>query len=65
MNDRSESFRRRYRWRAGAEATMSRLKHQMNLRALRVRGMEAMTYVTVMRALGLNVRRCAAFACVT
>lgn len=61
LNDRGESFRSHYRWRAGAEATMSRLKHQMNLGALRVRSMAAVTYVTVMRALGLNIRRCVAF----
>jgi len=39
---------------------MSRLKYQMNLANLRIRGMPAMRYVVVLRALGLSIRRCAA-----
>ena len=46
----------------GIEATMSRLKYQMNLAHLRIRGMPAMRYVVNLRALGLNIRRCAAIA---
>lgn len=60
LADRSSAFRNRYRWRAGIEATMSRLKHQMRLACLRVRGMKAVTYATTLRALGLNIRRCSA-----
>lgn len=56
----SEVFREIYRWRAGIEATMSRLKYQMNLAHLRIRGMPAMRYTVNLRALGLNIRRCAA-----
>ncbi|WP_425441601.1 transposase [Roseovarius lutimaris] len=52
--------REAYRWRTGIEATMSRLKHQMNLAYLRVRGMPTMRYTVNLRALSLNVRRCAA-----
>jgi hypothetical protein len=37
--ERSEAFREIYRWRAGIEATMSHLKHQMKLAKLRIRGM--------------------------
>ena len=58
----SDAFRDVYRWRAGIEATMSRLKYQMNLAHLRIRGMPAMRYVVNLRALGLNIRRCAAIA---
>ena len=39
---------------------MSRLKYQMNLAHLRIRGMPAMRYVVHLRALGLNICRCAA-----
>lgn len=39
---------------------MSRLRHQMGLGALRVRGMKTVHYTTLLRALGLNVLRCAA-----
>ena len=43
---------------------MSRLKHQMKLACLRVRGMKAVAYVVLLRALGLNIRRCSAFQAV-
>jgi hypothetical protein len=60
LYERGDAFREIYRWRAGIEATMSRLKHQMKLAALRIRGMPAMRYAVNMRALSLNIRRCAA-----
>jgi len=59
LYERSKAFLDIYRWRAGVEATMSRLKHQMNLANLRVRGMPAMRYAVHLRALGLNIHRCA------
>lgn len=43
-------FKDRYRWRAGIEATMSRVKHQMHLARLRVRGMVAIKYTVFLRA---------------
>ncbi len=49
-----------YRCRAGIEATVLRLKHQMQLGHLRVRGSVAMTYAILLQAFGLNVHRCAA-----
>ena len=60
LHESSDAFRETYRWRAGIEATMSRLKHQMKLANLRIRGMQAMRYTVNLRALGLNIRRCAA-----
>ena len=57
----SDEFRSQYRWRAGVEATMCRLKHQMKMKNLRIRGMKMIRYVSFMRALGLNVRRCSKF----
>ncbi|MEH6836349.1 MULTISPECIES: transposase [Falsihalocynthiibacter] len=60
LYESSDTFREIYRWRAGIEATMSRLKYQMNLAHLRVRGMPAMRYTVNLRALGLNIRRCTA-----
>ena len=62
LDERGETFREIYRWRAGIEATMSHLKHQMRLANLRVRGMSSMRYVVNLRALGLNIRRSAGFA---
>jgi hypothetical protein len=60
LYERSKAFLDIYRWRAGIEATMSRLKYQMKLASLRIRGMSKMRYVVHLRALGLNIRRCAA-----
>lgn len=64
LEDQAESFKKLYRWRAGIEATMSRLKHQMRLAHLRVRGLPAVTYRVVLRALGLNIHRCATWQAV-
>lgn len=59
--DTSDEFRCRYRWRAGIEGTMSRFKYQMGMARLRVRGMAKVTYVAMLRALGLNIQRVAAY----
>jgi len=61
LQNASEEFRQRYRWRAGIEATMSRFKHQMTMAHLRVRGMAKVTYAAMLRALGLNIFRVAAY----
>ena len=61
LNEKTETFRNRYRWRAGIEATMSRFKHQMGMAHLRVRGMAKISYVAFLRALGLNIHRVAAY----
>ncbi len=61
LSERGDEFRERYRWRAGVEATMSRFKYQMSMARLRVRGMANITYVATLRALGLNIRRVAAY----
>jgi hypothetical protein len=61
LQDQTPQFKKVYRWRSGIEATMSRLKHQMHLAALRVRGWNAIACRVMLRALGLNIHRCAAF----
>lgn len=61
LNEKTEAFRDRYRWRAGVEATMSRFKHQMGMARLRVRGMAKVRYVAFLRALGLNIHRVTAY----
>jgi hypothetical protein len=60
LAEQSEEFKERYRWRAGVEATMSRLKYQMVFSALRVRGRLSVKYAVYLKALGLNIRRVAA-----
>lgn len=61
MTEKRDEFCDRYRWRAGVEATMSRFKYQMGMACLRVRGIASVTYVATLRALGLNIRRVAAY----
>ena len=61
LSEQSDAFRDRYRWRAGIEGTISRLKHQMGLAQLRVRGQGAVQYRVLLRALGLNIHRVAAW----
>ncbi|WP_231753538.1 transposase [Rosistilla carotiformis] len=61
MKERGDEFRDRYRWCVGVEATMSRLKYQMGMIRLRVRKMLNITYVATLCALGLNIRRVAAY----
>jgi hypothetical protein len=61
LGERTEGFRGRYRWRSGIEGTMSRLKYQMRLATLRVRGRASVGYRTFLRALGLNIHRVAAY----
>lgn len=58
--EQDAAFKQRYRWRAGIEGTMSRLKHVLGMGALRVRGYAAVKYEAFMGALGLNILRCAA-----
>jgi Transposase DDE domain len=60
LADQQPQFKERYRWRAGIEGTMSRLKYQMGLSRLRVRGMSAVRYAVFLRALGLNIKRVSA-----
>jgi hypothetical protein len=59
LSEQSAAFRDQYRWRAGIEGTISRLKHQMGLAHLRVRGQGAVQYRVLRRALGLNIHRVA------
>lgn len=57
--ERTEAFKSKYRWRAGVEGTHSRLKQQFGLKRLRVRGMSAVRFASELKALGMNIFRCA------
>jgi hypothetical protein len=59
MHERTKEFRDQYRWRAGVEATMSRYKSQTGAGHLRVRGLPAVRFAEVLKAVGLNIFRCA------
>src|SRR3990172_3063324 len=58
--EKTETFRDRYRFRAGIEATFSALDRLTGVKHLRVRGMPAVRFAVVLKALGLNLLRAAA-----
>ena len=56
----TEAFKDRYRWRAGVEAAMSEFDRRTGVKRLRVRGMKAVRFSAILKALGLNILRAAA-----
>lgn len=59
--ERTESFRETYRFRAGAEGTMSDLDRITGIKRLRVRGMPQVRVAAVLKATGLNILRATTF----
>ncbi|MCK5915895.1 MAG: transposase, partial [Deltaproteobacteria bacterium] len=59
--EQTPEFKERYRYRAGAEATMSDLDRVTAIKHLRVRGMIPVRVAATLKATGLNIRRAAAF----
>lgn len=57
--EQTDEFRDHYRWRAGIEATNSRLKSQTGAGRLRVRGLANVRFAIKLKALGLNILRAA------
>ena len=57
--EESSDFKDRYRYRAGVEATMSEFDRRTGVKHLRVRGMKAVSFAVVMKAIGLNIFRAA------
>jgi len=57
--ERGAAFRERYRWRAGAEATMSELDRKTGLKHLRIRGHPAVRLCAFLKAAGVNLLRAA------
>ena len=53
----SPTFREKYRYRAGVEATMSEFDRRTGVKHLRVRGMKAVRFAAIMKAIGLNILR--------
>ncbi|MFP7754372.1 transposase [Thermodesulfobacteriota bacterium B35] len=60
-HERTPDFQERYRYRAGVEATMSEFDRRTGVKHLRVRGMKAVRFAAVMKAIGLNILRAARF----
>jgi hypothetical protein len=46
-------------WRSGIEGSMSHLKSDVGTARLRVRGMASVRFTVTLKALGLNILRCA------
>ena len=59
--EKTDEFREVYRFRAGAEGTMSDLDRMTGLKHLRVRGMPQVRLAAVLKATGLNILRAVAF----
>jgi hypothetical protein len=59
--EKTEAFREIYRYRAGAEGTMSDLDRITGIKRLRVRGMRQVRLAAVLKATGLNILRATAF----
>jgi hypothetical protein len=58
----TDAFRDRYRWRAGVEATMSAYDRRTGVKQLRVRGLKAVRFCAVLKAVALNIIRATAVA---
>jgi Transposase DDE domain/Transposase domain (DUF772) len=59
--EKTEAFREVYRFRAGAEGTMSDLDRITGIKRLRVRGMRQVRLAAILKATGLNILRATAF----
>lgn len=60
VHERTDQFKDRYRWRAGVEATMSEYDRKTGVKRLRVRGLKAVRFCAVLKAVGVNIMRAAA-----
>ena len=57
--EQSDEFKDRYRWHAGAEATVSEYDRLTGVKHLRVRGLKAVKFCATLKALGVNIFRAA------
>lgn len=60
LYEQSDKFKDLYRWRAGAEATISEYDRRTGVKRLRVRGLKAVRFCATLKALGVNIFRAAA-----
>jgi IS5 family transposase len=60
--EKTTEFKDTYRYRSGIEASNSRYKSQTGVKRLRVRGLAAVTFSAVLKAIALNILRAAAFS---
>jgi len=57
--EQTKEFKDEYRWRAGIEAINSHLKIDLGAARLKVRGLANVRFAVMLKALGLNILRCA------
>ncbi|MGV9206386.1 MAG: transposase [Promethearchaeia archaeon] len=57
--EETEEFKEKYRFRAGIEATMSELDRLTGVKNLRVRGLNNVMFVAIMKIIGINIFRAA------
>jgi hypothetical protein len=57
--EETKEFKDEYRWRAGSEAINSHLKIDLGAARLKVRGLANVRFAVMLKALGLNILRCA------
>ena len=60
-HEKTPEFHQKYRFRAGAEGTMSDLDRVTGIKRLRVRGMAQVRLAAVLKATGLNILRATSF----
>jgi len=61
QNENTAAFKDKYRFRAGIEAAVSEFDRRTGVKHLRVRGMKAVRFAVVMKAIGLNILRAGRF----
>jgi len=59
-HQQTEEFRDRYRWRAGVEGAMSQYDRLTGVKHLRVRGLKAVRFCAILKAVGVNLFRATA-----
>ena len=59
VHEQTYEFKDKFRWRSGIEGTNSHLKSDVGAGRLRVRGMASVRFAVILKALGLNILRCA------
>jgi hypothetical protein len=57
--ENTPEFKEEFRWRSGIEGTNSQFKSQLGTARLRVRGLPSVRLVVTLKAIGLNIFRCA------
>ena len=59
-SEHTDAFANKYRYRAGVEATMSEYNTLTGVKRLRVRGLKAVSFSAILKAIGVNIFRATA-----